>query len=270
MRMRRRKHREPDFPGNELEQVLVLAAETGDDAKFLRALARSVVCLGQPADTPGAKPPGAGPAFLTVDVSQQPLPVAEGKDGKPVLLAFSSGQMLFRWYTEDPNQVWVQTPAGPLFDSLPEDMSVYLNPNGPLPVLIPPVDVRRVVDIFLGRNVVEAYRPGPATELRIGTPAHEPVDLLAAVSRAAARHPGVMSAHRGLAMLDEPDSRLWPIIGVRFADGCDDATVHSAMADLRDETEAVTEEFVELLRIPPSPSGVQRWLSESEPFYTAG
>jgi hypothetical protein len=31
----------------------------------------------------------------------------------------------------------------------------------------------------------------------------------------------------------------------------------------------VTEEFVELLRIPPSPAGVQRWLSESEPFYTA-
>jgi hypothetical protein len=111
--MRRRNRREPDFPGNEFEQAMVLAAEAGDDAKFLRALARTVVCLGQPADTPGAKPPGGGPAFLTVDVSQQPLPVAEAKDGKPVLLAFSSGRMLFRWYTEDPNQVWMQTPAGP-------------------------------------------------------------------------------------------------------------------------------------------------------------
>jgi hypothetical protein len=268
--MRRKKCRDRDFPSNELEQIMILAAETGDDDKFLRALARSVVCIGQPADTPGAKPPGAGPAFVTVDASERQLPIAEGKDGNPVLLAFSSGQMLFRWYTEDPNQVWAQTPAGQLFDSLPEDMSVFLDPGCPLPVLMPPVDVRRVADIFLGRNVIAAYRPGPATELRIGTPAREPVDLLAAVSRAAARQPSVLSAHRGLAMLDEADSRLWPMIGVRFADDSDDATVQAASADIGHEVEAVTEEFVELVRIEANPSGVQRWLAESEPFYTAG
>jgi hypothetical protein len=268
--MRRRKHRDPGFPSNELEQIMILAAETGDDAKFLRALARTVVRIGQPSDTPRAKPPGAGPAFVTVDASQRQLPVAEGKDGKPVLLAFSSGQMLFRWYTEDPSQVWAQTPAGQLFDTLPDDMSVFLNPGCPLPVLMPPVDVRRVADIFLGRNVVAAYRPGPATELRIGTPAREPVDLLAAVSRAAARHPSVLSAHRGLATLDEADSRLWPIIGVRLADDADDAAVQSASVDIGREVEAVTEEFVEMVRIEENPSGVQRWLSESEPFYTVG
>jgi hypothetical protein len=268
--VRRKKRRDPDFPSNELERIMILAAETGDDNKFLRALARTVVCIGQPADTPGAKPPGAGPAFVTVDASERQLPIAEGKDGNPVLLAFSSGQMLFRWYTEDPNQVWAQTPAGQLFDTLPEDMSVFLNPGCPLPVLMPPVDVRRVADIFLGRNVIAAYRPGPATEMLIGSPAHEPVDLLAAVSRAAARQPSVLSAHRGLAMLDETDSRLWPIIGVRFVAGTDDATVHTARDDFRREVEATTEEFVELIQIPENPSGVQRWLSETEPFYTAG
>jgi hypothetical protein len=128
-----------DFPSNDLEQIMILGAEFGDDAKFLRALARTVVRIAQPADTPGADQPAPG------------------------------------------RRSW----------------------TGPLPVLMPPVDVRRSTC-----SLRSAERP-PANPM-------------------------------------------------------------SAIADIRREVEAVTEEFVELVQIQENPSGVQRWLAGSEPFYIAG
>jgi hypothetical protein len=232
-------------------------------------LARTVVCLAQPDDTPGAKPQGEGPSFRSIPAHERPLPVAEGKDGRAVLLAFTSSRTLFRWYTDNPEtQVWAQTPAGQLFGMLPEDMRVFLNPGGPINVLLEPQDVRTVADLYLGRNVYAAYQSGPATDLLLGAPKNEPVDLLAAVSRAAARHAVIRSATRGLATLDEPAARQWFMIGVSFDDGTPDAAVDAAMRELQATAETVTEDFFMLLRLRPNAEDPAAWFAATEPFYS--
>lgn len=263
---RREKTQPPPFPSNDLERVYLLARSSGDDAKFLRALARDAVVITQPG--PGPEP--GQPEFRSIPVNERPLPVAEGKDGRPVLLAWTSGATLFR-SGADESTVWAQTPAGQLFDTLPPDMSVFLNPGVAESVLLGPEDVRTVADIYLGRNVQAAYAAGPATEVIIGTPAHEPVDILAAAARACARHREVMSAHRALATLDEPEAPLWTLVAIRLEDAAErDPTLRDRIArDVLDEVDQVTEEHVQLRVLPTLSiaSSSDRWLLEQPPFY---
>lgn len=264
---RRARVQLPPFPANDLERVYLLARSSGDDAKFLRALARDVVVITQPGPGPAPGRPefGSGPA------GERPLPVAEGKDGRQVLLAWTSGAALFRSGADD-STVWAQIPAGQLFDTLPPDMPVLLNPGLAESVLLEPEDVRTVADLGLGRNVLAAYTRGPATKLIFGTPAHEPVDILAAAARACARHPQVLSAHRALATLEEPEARLWTVLGVRLEDAArsDQQVRGRILQDVLDEVQRSTEEFVELYALPSAstaPSDADRFLLEQPPFY---
>jgi hypothetical protein len=246
--MRRRSSRSRPEPENVLEGILGVAADSGDEAKLTRALARSEVFVAQ--------------------LPEHPLPISEGADGNPVLLAFTSMAALLRWHTDDPdNQVWSQIPAGELFAALPETMSVFLNPADELNAVLGPELVRDVADLAAGGDVAAAYQPGPATPQQIGTPAEEPVDLLAAVARAAARHDEVQAVHSGLTTLDEPDARIWTILGIRVADDLDDPTYDAIEADLRGEVDGVTTEFVEIHRLRTGARGVDAWLLDTEPAY---
>jgi hypothetical protein len=245
--MRRRSRSRPE-PENALEEVLGVAADKGDEAKLTRALARSEVFVAQ--------------------LPEHPLPISEGTDGNPVLLAFTSMAALLRWHTDDPdNQVWSQIPAGELFAALPETMSVFLNPADELNAVLGPELVRDVADLAAGGDVAAAYQPGPATPQQIGTPAEQPVDLLAAVARAAARHDEVQAVHSGLTTLDETDARIWTILGIRVADDLDDATYDAIEADVRSEVDSVTADFVEIHRLRSGARGVDAWLLDTEPTY---
>jgi hypothetical protein len=228
--------------------VLRIAADTGDEAKLTRALARSEVFVAQ--------------------LPEHPLPISQGVDGNPILLAFTSMAALLRWHTDDPdNQVWSQIPAGELFAALPETMSVFLNPADELNAVLGPELVRDVAELAEGGAVAAAYQPGPATAQQIGTPAEEPVELLAAVARAAGRHEQVQAVHSGLTTLDEPDARVWTILGLRVADDLDDATYAGIEADLRAEVEGVTGEYIEIRRLRSGARGVDAWLLDAEPSY---
>jgi hypothetical protein len=246
--MRRRSSRSAPEPENPLEEVLWVAADKGDEAKLTRALARSEVFVAQ--------------------LPEHPLPISEGRDGNPVLLAFTSMAALLRWHTDDPdNQVWSQLPTGELFSALPETMSVFLNPADELNVVLGPELVRDVADLAAGGDVAAAYQPGPATAQQIGTPAEEPVDLLAAVTRAAGRHDEVQAVHSGLTTLDEPDARIWTILGILVADDLGDAAYAEIESDLRGEVEAVTAEYVEIHRLRSGARGVDAWLLDTVPTY---
>jgi hypothetical protein len=248
--MRRRASQSRPEPENALEEILAQAAEKGDEAKLTRALARSEVFVAQ--------------------LPEHPLPISEGRDGKPVLLAYTSMAALLRWHTDDPdNQVWSQLPTGELFAALPETMSVFLNPADELNAVLGPELVRDVATLAAGGMVAAAYQPGPATPQQIGKPAEEPTELLAAVARAAGRHDEVQAVHTGLTTLDEEDARIWTILGIRVADDLDDATFEAIEADVRSEVEPVTTEFVEIHRLRTGGSGVDAWLLDTEPAYPA-
>jgi hypothetical protein len=248
--MRRRASRSRPGPENSLEEILALAADTGDEAKLTRALARSEVFVAQ--------------------LPEHPLPIAEGADGNPVLLAYTSMAALLRWHTDDPeNQVWSQIPAGELFAALGDTMSVFLNPADELNVVLGPELVRDVAALAAGDDVPAAYQAGPATPQQIGAPAEEPTELLAAVSRAAARHDDVASVHSGLTTLDEPDARIWVILGIRLTDGAGAAAFDAIEADLRAAVQSVTTEYVEIRRLRPGAKGVDAWLLDTVPAYPA-
>jgi hypothetical protein len=245
--MRRRSRSGPE-PENALEEILAVAADSGDEAKLTRALARSEIFVAQ---LPG-----------------HPLPIADGRDGNPVLIAFTSMAALLRWHTDDPdNQVWSQLPTGELFATLPDTMTVFLNPADEQNVVLGPELVREISDLAAGGEVAAAYQPGPATPQQIGTPAEPPTDLLAAVARAAARHDEVQAVHSGLTTLDEEGARIWTILGIRVPDGLTDAAFDAIVADVRAEIEAVTTSYVDIHRLRSGARGVDAWLLATEPCY---
>jgi hypothetical protein len=250
MRRRSSRSRARPEPENALEEILAVAADSGDEAKLTRALARS--------------------ELLVAQLPEHPLPIADGRDGNPVLIAFTSMAALLRWHTDDPdNQVWSQLPTGDLFAALPDTVSVFLNPGDELNVVLGPELVRDVSDLAAGGDVAAAYQPGPATPQQIGTPAEQPTDLLAAVARAAERHDEVQAVHHGLTTLDEEAARIWSILGIRVPDGLDDDSFAAIEADVRTEVETVTAEYVEIHRLRSGARGVDAWLLDTGPCYPA-
>jgi hypothetical protein len=248
--MRRRSAQSPPEPLNSLEQTLATAARVGDEPMLTRALARSELVVAQ--------------------LPERPLPLAEGRDGSQVLLAFTSLAALLRWHPDDPqNQPWSQLPAGELFVTLPATVSVFLNPADELNVVLGPEVVHDVAELFAGRDVPAAFEAGPATAQQIGAPAEEPTKLLAAVHRAAARHRELLAVHRGLTTLDEPDARIWPVIGLRLPDQLGEHAAAAILSDVQREVEAVTDGYVEIRRLRSDASGVDAWLLDSEPTFVA-
>src|ERR1700744_1187749 len=93
-------------PPNDLEECYRLAAESGDNAKLLRALARNVVYIAQPKD-------GTPVGELRVrryEPGQQPLPTAAGVDGRTYVVAFSSYAPMADWYKDD-ELAWSMVPV---------------------------------------------------------------------------------------------------------------------------------------------------------------
>lgn len=248
--MRRRSARSRREPLTELEQTLAEAAEAADEPKLTRALARSDLVVAQ--------------------LPERPLPIAEGRDGTPILLAFTSLPALLRWHPDDPaNQPWSQLAAGELFAALPPTMSVFINPADDVNVVLSPAVVHDVAEIYAGRDVPAAFLAGPTTAQQIGPPADEPVEVLAAAERAAGRQPQLQAVHRGLTTLDEPDARIWPVLGLRVSDDLDAAAYEAILIDVRREIDAATSDHVEIRRLGSEGSGVDAWLLESDPVYVA-
>ncbi len=248
--MRRRSARSRPELLTELETALAEAAAAADEPKLTRALARSELVVAQ--------------------LPERPLPIAEGRDGNPILLAFTSLPALLRWHSDDPeNQPWSQLMAGELFAALPPTMSVFINPADDVNVVLSPAVVHDVAELYAGRDVPAAFLAGPATAQQIGAPADEPVELLAAAERAAVRQPQLLAVHRGLTTLEEPDARIWSVLGLLVPDDLDEAAYEVILADVRQEVATATTDHVEIRRLGSKATGVDAWLLESDPVYVA-
>lgn len=223
-------------PSNDLEECYRRAAETGDDAKLLRALARNVVFLSRPKDG---------------------TPV--GADGRTYVLAFSSYAPMDDWY-EDPELGWSMVPAGQLAATWPEGAPMLLaTPAGS--VVIESDDMRTVGLIFAGANVRAAFQPGPATPVGLKEPEDEPAGFFDGIRRVAKEHPEIRGVVWCLAKLDEPEARVWPIVGVGLAEG---AAADAVMPQAAESFGAFPDQYVELRALRPEREldEIEQWLRD--------
>jgi hypothetical protein len=238
---------------NDLEECYRLASETGDDAKLLRALARNVVFISQPKD-------GTPVGQVTVrhhEPGQMPLPTSQGVDGRTYVLAFTSYEPMDGWY-EDPELTWSMVPAGQLAATWPDGAPLLLaTPNGS--VVIESEDMRTVGLIFAGANVRAAFQPGPATPVGLKEPEEEPPGFFDEIRRVAEKHPEIEGALWCLAKLDEPEARVWPIVGVALAEGAD---ANAVMPQAAESFGAFSEQYVELRALRPDREldEIEQWL----------
>lgn len=264
--MSARAQADPPFPANQLEADLQRAQRFDDRAYALRALSRSVVCLAQPDPPDGVKPSPGRPLFRRLNARERPLPVAQGRDGRPYLLVFTSSFTLFRYY-HAPDQVWLQTPAGELAESVRSaEIRWMINANGPLGTVLEASDVATVADISQGRPVPEAILAGPASSVLLSRPGPA-VAGLTAVLDPVVNGGFVSRVVAAVVTFDEERSRSWLRFGVELnaPAGCPEAkeATRALMGRLVAALEAATAEPVELRLLTadetPCPKD-DRWL----------
>jgi SseB protein N-terminal domain len=246
---------------NQLEQVLELAGDAGDDDKALRALARDVVWyLGEdPASRVDPSPTPESTLGLGA-------PVAAGRDGRAFLLAFTSRAALVAHHGAGEDASHVQVPAGALLALLPSALPVLLNASGPRQLVLEPRDVRTVMDLFEGRNAPAAFLPGPATGLLLAPlpahAAHLPVRLRAAAHGL----PDVHQLWAGAAVLDEPGARAYQVVVAQVPGDVDAVDLGPAMQALIAAAEAAGDDFTWVKPVRGQDADpMLAWLRENTP-----
>lgn len=245
------KDRRPaPWPANELETALEKARLADDRPYALRAFARNVICMAT--DLPG--PPPGRVWFKKLPADERPLPIAQGRDGRPYLLVFTSSYTLFRHYTS-PQQVWTQSPAGQLAEQLAgEDAPWMVNVAGPYPLVLEPVDVAVIASLYRGRPVMESFGGGgAATRILLADPGPEAADF-AAVVDPVLRGTAATRVVATVARYDEPRSPQWLRLSVEWPDaGPDEAGPR--LADLASALERASSQPVEIVRVTPRAGG---------------
>ncbi len=249
--------RNPDptpFPANELEADLIKGRDADDTAYVLRAFAHNVVC--HATNVPG--PPRGRPAFRTTGNDEIPLPIAEGRDGRTYLLVFTSSWTLFHYYS-DPEQVWLQTPAGQLTTRTAGSGWPWLvNAGGPVSLVLEPGDVAKIEAIFAGRSVPEAVGAGgAATRVTLSAPRPEVMELGPVVAPLLAGS----GAHRVIAAIGrfaEPRSPSWLRLAVDWP-GSDASQVRSVMPRLVETIERATSSPLQLTLLTADEIG--QWMA---------
>ena len=232
------------WPANELETALDKARIHDDRAYALRAFSRNVICMA--ANLPG--PPPGRVWFKKLSSEERPLPVAEGRDGRPYVLVFTSSFTLFRHY-QSAEQVWTQSPAGQLAEQLAgQDAPWMVNVAGPYPLVLEPADVAVIASIYRGRPVMESFGGGgAATEILLARPGPEAAGL-AAVIDPVLRATAAERVVAAVAHYDEPRSPQWLRLGVEWPDGSQEATI-PVMRDLVSALERASSQPVEVVRL---------------------
>jgi hypothetical protein len=248
------------WPANELEAAMVRAEEHRDRSYLLRALARSVLCVAAPADLGGEQLPGR-PLFRRLDPATQPLPLADGRDGRRYLLAYSSSHRLFRTY-RDAAQRWLQTPAGELALRTGPGVPWMLNADGPGPVIVlEAADVAAVGLLAQGRPVREAYSGGGASTLVLEAIGPRGAELGPVVAAALGGSP-VRRVVGARARWDEPGARPWLRLGLD-AEDTPVEEMEPVARRLVAALEAATPETVEVRLMRPSAERrADTWLGE--------
>ncbi|GAB1690817.1 enhanced serine sensitivity protein SseB [Krasilnikovia sp. M28-CT-15] len=228
------------FPANALERALAgaHAGETSPD-QLLQALADSQLWVPLPA---GADENGATPLPIVI------------LDGRPHVAAYTSAEQYARGAGTQAHMVLT---GRELADLMAAELGLAVNAGAELGLPVNPSGVRRL----RGGTV----RSG--TRMRLGLPAEEPEQLLAALAAAFARIPGVSEARRALAQVgDEPPALLIGIRSERPGAGMQHDDVLTAVRDSTAEVPAQYPVETVFLNDPSDP--ITAWmLRNTEPFY---
>ncbi|HEY1367498.1 MAG TPA: enhanced serine sensitivity protein SseB C-terminal domain-containing protein [Gaiellaceae bacterium] len=240
-------------PQNELEEVLLDAARTGDVEELLGVLSRTDLYVPTPT---------AGPAEEQRVEAQAgdelPLPLLE-RAGVKYVVAYTSQTQLARVPAAGTGYMRIDGAA--LAAVVPAELALVLNPGGDLGITIRPDQLAELRE----RDVEPEPDPDEQGFL-VGEPREEPVELLAVIQGFGERTEAVEAAYRGL-LLRRHGGVPEPVIGLQLAEGADETAVIEAAAH------AAREAGIDALALVPIRPGtdagaVARFLVErTEPFY---
>lgn len=169
------------FPGNELEVVLVGASRgEATPLAFVELLFRSTAFFPREVAQPG------GEALAVVTIEQQ--------DYIPVFTSAGEADAVL------PVPVLVEAPVRDVMDRVPPHLGLAVNPSGTLGL---PISAEAVQHQLHRATMIPA-----GTRVRLGEPAIEPTELLAAIGAGLAAVPAVREARRVWAQIGESDPGL--------------------------------------------------------------
>jgi len=167
------------------------------------------------------------------------LTVEEGPDGAQYVSVFTAPERLGRGDV-------ASVRLGPLAESWPDDVAVVVNPGGPLELVLPGADLRRIVT-------------GD-----VGDPEEEPEAVLRAAAEVCARHPMISAAYRA-----EVGGRL--AIGLLLdLPPMDPETLQRDVAEAAWSAGANEIAIVLLGREPGGDPVATHMLERTQPFYERG
>ncbi|MGC5021702.1 enhanced serine sensitivity protein SseB C-terminal domain-containing protein [Micromonospora sp. DT47] len=224
------------FPANDVETALSrLRAGQGSPDELLAALADGELWLSLPAGAPAD------------DEIQLPI---VAMDGHPLVVVYTSAEQYARGAGEGTHAVMR---GRDLADRLPAELGLAVNPGGEYGLPIRPVGVRAMSG---GAHTLRAGQ-----QVRLGLPAEEPEELLAALAERLRAVPAVASARRAWMQVgDEPPGLL---IGVAL-DPATDPDRERTLAAVRDAVAAVPVDYaVDTIFLDNPADTVQGWLLDN-------
>lgn len=223
------------FPANDVEVALSrLRAGQGTADELLAVLADGELWLPLPAGEP-------------VDDEIQ-LPVV-AMDGQPLVVVYTSAEQYARGAGEGTHAV---LRGRDLAERLPAELGLAVNPGGEFGLPIRPVGVRAMSG---GAHTLRAGQ-----QVRLGLPAPEPEELLAALAERLRAVPAVASARRALMQVGDEPPRL--LIGLAL-DPATDSERKRALAAVRAAVAAVPVGYeVDTIILDNPADPVQGWLLE--------
>lgn len=172
------------------EPLQALLAARGDRDRILAALADTVVYV--PSTTAG----GDGTAAL-------PVVTHGARRFVPVFTTLALART-----TTAPESGHIELPLRTVAAQVGPEVWIAVDPTAPTETLLAPGELRRI----LGRPLADVGQLPPGLPVRVGDPAAEPDDLLAALGRELAAVPSVARAYRALVQVGDGIPGL--VIGV--------------------------------------------------------
>jgi hypothetical protein len=240
-------------PQNELEEVLLDAARTGDVVELLGVMGRSDLYVPTPTAGPAEEQRVEARAG-----DELPLPLLE-RAGVQYVVAYTSEAQLAA--VPAAGTGYMRIGGAALAAVVPPELALVLNPGGDLGITIRPEQLAE-----LRERSVEPEPDPDEQGFLVGEPREEPVELLAVMRDFAERTDSVAAAYRGL-LLRRRGGIPEPVIGLELAGGGDEAAVIEAAAHAAREAGIDSLALVPIRRSGDEGPVVRFLLERTEPFF---
>jgi len=227
------------FPGNDLEVVLTAALQSETTVgAFVELLFRSTAFFPMTVDATG----GRSPSVVTID----------GADFVPVFTSQREADVVMA------GSVMVQSPVREFMEGVPPHLGLAVNPSGTLGLTIPAEAVHH--------QLTRAVTIPTGTIIRLGEPAVEPTELLAAIRVALGAVPAVRQARRVWAQVGDAEPGL--VIGLDV-DPDNPGVRQEAIAAIATVHGGSPSEYEVNVVFANDRSDFMQWMNErAAPFYT--